>query len=190
MGLGAVNIDVGKIAAPLGSIFNNIIDKIAPDKMSDAEKEKYRLEYNAQMNEHLKDISVSFYDLVKTQMSAKINIIVDTARGLVRPVITYSAWGFYCWTKWVLVKALHKWYLAAIAVPEADTLALTKEFVFSAFTWYDFIILSTIIGFWFGDRMLTRYVARATDSKIGTAPAGIPVKKKGIWNKIAGKFFG
>lgn len=190
MGAGLVNLDIGvkDIVKEGVGLVDSILDKIAPDKMSDGEREEFRLKYESQMQASIATQMNAFYDLVKIQMSSKINVVVDTFRGLVRPVITTTAWGFYCWIKWILVNALHDWYMAAIKVPGADQLALTKEFVFSAFSFYDFLLLSTIITFWFGGRELQRYMARAMDTDVRVGAGGIikAVKKTSLWSRLFG----
>ena len=180
-----IDLNLGDVVKEGVGLVDSILDKIAPDKMSDGEKEQFRLTYEAQMQASITTQMGTFYDLVKTQMSSKVNIIVDTFRGLVRPLITLTAWGFYCWIKWILVHALYDWYQAAIKVPSADTLALTKEFVFSAFSFYDFLLLTTITGFWFGGRELQRYMARAMDTDVKVGSGGIieKVVKKAGWLK-------
>lgn len=186
---GIVNLDVGSLVKEGVGLVDGILDKIAPDKMSDGEKEEFRLRYEAQMQASIATQMGTFYDMVKEQMSSKINVVVDTFRGLVRPIITLTAWGFYCYIKWILINALNKWFVAACAVPGADQLALTKEFALAAFNFYDFLLLSTIIGFWFGGRELQRYMARAmdTDVKVGSGGVVEKVVKKAGWLK---KLFG
>lgn len=189
---GIIDLGTGEAAGELIKgglgLVDGILDKIAPDKMSEGEKEQFRLDYESKMQASITTQMSAFYDLVKTQMSSKINVVVDTFRGLVRPVITMTAWGFYCYIKWVLVSALEKWYMAAIKVPGADQLALTKEFALASFSFYDFLLLSTIVTFWFGGRELQRYMARAMDTDVRVGAGGIikAVKKTSLWSRIFG----
>lgn len=189
---GLIDLGAGEAGAELikqgVGLLDGILDKIAPDKMSDGEKAQHRYDYEQAMQASITTQMSAFYDLVKTQMSSKINVVVDTFRGLVRPVITMTAWGFYCYIKWILVHSLNSWFEAAIKVPGADQLALTKEFALAAFNFYDFLLLSTIIGFWFGGRELQRYMARAMDTDVRVGAGGLikAVKKSSLWSRIFG----
>lgn len=190
-GMGAVNVDLqlGEVVKQGVGLVDGILDKIAPDKMSDGEKEQFRLTYEATMQKHITASTSAFYDLVKIQMSSKINVVVDTFRGIIRPLITATAWGFYCYIKWILVNSLNRWFEAAIKVPNADQLELTKEFAAAAFNFYDFLLLSTIIGFWFGGRELQRYMARSMDTDVKVGAGGViekAVKKAGWLAKLFG----
>lgn len=181
----------GDIVKGAADAFGSVLDKIAGDKISQSELEKIKLEGSIELNKSLRLSEVSFNDRIKAEMSTKINIVVDTIRGLVRPVITFAITGFYGWVKYILVSALHRAFEAAIAVPsiQADPEAqvrLSIEFAKAAFTVYDFLLLTTVFTFWFGGKMLERYVEKMT-KLMEASPAA--AKNPGWLFKVANKLF-
>lgn len=181
----------GDIVKGAADAFGKVLDKIAGDKISQSELEKIKLDGAVEFNKSLRASEISFNERIKAEMSTKINIIVDTIRGMVRPIITFAITGFYGWVKYILVTALHRAFEAAMAVPsiQADAdkqVQLAVEFAKNAFTIYDFLLLTTVLTFWFGGKLLERYVEKMT-KLMEVSPAA--TKNPGWIFKVANKLF-
>lgn len=181
----------GDIVKGASDAFGKVLDKFVGDKISESELEKVKLEGSIELNKSLRDSEISFNERIKAEMSTKINIVVDTIRGLVRPIITFAITGFYGWVKYILVSALHRAFESAMQVPsiQADAdkqVQLAVEFAKNAFTVYDFMLLTTVLTFWFGGKLLERYVEKMT-KMMEASPAA--VKNPGWMFKVANKLF-
>lgn len=90
-------------------------------------------------------------------------------RDAVRPIITYCAWAWYMTYKSIVLYIITKAYLPMLiklSTGEAETIyknvgkinELLREYASHIFTTADLYILLTILGFWFGSKMLERVV--------------------------------
>ncbi len=186
--MGFMSLFGGDIITAATGAFGKVLDKFAGDKISESELEKIKLEGEIELNKSLRDSEVSFNDRVKMEMSTKVNPIVDTIRGLVRPTITAAFSGLYFYVKYNILVALNKAYEAAIAAATTpqEHIEAAREFAINAFTMFDFMCLITILTFWFGGKLLERYVEKMT-TLMEANP--IAAKNPGWLFKVANKLF-
>lgn len=79
------------LVGPLANLIDSVIDKIAPDKMGEGEREKLRILAQQEAAKQLKEKEAEFYDFViKYEGQAKdMPRSIQVLRGLVRPVLTF-----------------------------------------------------------------------------------------------------
>lgn len=89
------------LVGPVTGLVDNIIDKIAPDKMSEADREKLKLEARQEAEKRLREREADFYDFVIRYegQAADMPRVIQILRGLVRPLLTFGlaflfAYGF------------------------------------------------------------------------------------------------
>lgn len=85
------------LVKPVTNLIDNIIDKVAPDKMSEAEKEQLKFEAKKHAAEELSKREADFFDFViKYEGQAKdMPRVVQILRGLVRPILTFGLAGLF-----------------------------------------------------------------------------------------------
>lgn len=126
----------------IGDLLGRVIDKIAPDKMSEAEKAQLKVEAEKALRSDEFDTDEAFrkfvlaYEGAATDMPKSIQVI----RGLVRPLITYVTNGFFFYIVWL-------WFTGGSAdLPENSDMAIKLVFA----------VTLLVDGFWFGEKMVIR----------------------------------
>lgn len=147
MAIPVVSDVVGAIAGAAVKVVSGavkpILDKIAGDKMSEAEKAQVQLELEQAMRAGVLAEQEQFYAFVvqHTGAAADMPRLIQIVRGLVRPVVTFYVVGLDGWVIW-------KWFNTPALPQESDAFLLMLKL----------LLASTIIvlGFWFGERLVTR----------------------------------
>jgi len=137
---------------------NTVIDRLVPDKNKAAEM-KHELE--KELMRIPAEQALAFERRVTAEYEHP-----NWLRDSVRPVVTYCAFGLYFTIKVITVWVLTSIYIPALqATAKAADLAsiaqvkgLLSEYIASVFTMYDFYLLLTIFGFWFGSKLLERVI--------------------------------
>jgi len=128
------------------NIFTKIIDKLpGREKMSEEEQAAAELALQKATFEALQQDSKALQTFIlKYEGEAKdMPKIIQVIRGLVRPLITYATFGFFVW---------HVHFL----LNNVMTLEQVKLDIVQRSLQLNFWILILVLGFWFGDRLLTR----------------------------------
>jgi len=128
-----------------GGLIGKVLDKVAADKITEAERAQIELEFQKQVDAVLVASEADFRDFfLKYEGEAeKVNPVVQTVRGLVRPLITYYVIALLSWCIWYLFNNV-----ATIPVAQMDILLRVLQLLF----WVNMVVLV----FWFGDRFLQR----------------------------------
>lgn len=129
---------------PVTGIINKVLDKVAADKISEAEKARLTMEVQRLAVEELQRQEEGFRKFVlEYEGSAKdMPRSIQILRGSVRPILTYVLAGFWVWGYA---------YLFVTSGLEKERLDLMKEIMGLLFK---LNILS--LGFWYGERLITR----------------------------------
>ena len=164
---------VGEIVEGAIGLFDKILNKVAVDKNL---KEQLKADYEKQFGEFLKQKENNWTDIVKLQYTTSHNVVVDTARMMVRPLITYGWATFYAWIKWHVVMAHYGLYKETMltALTQTDKVAAVEQFAKNAFTEWDYYIGLAIITFWFGGRVMEKLTNMTNNGTVASF-------KKVIW---------
>lgn len=121
----------------IGDLVGKALDKIAGDKMSDAEKAQVQLV----IQEGLRESEDAFRDFVIEHTGAAKDMprSVQILRGMIRPVVTLWAFGLLNWVLWLA-------FNADLARLDAATFSVKVVFALNIIT----------LVFWFGDKALQR----------------------------------
>ena len=144
-------------------IFSKGIDKLIPDV-----NERERLKH--EMQKFLIELPFEQWKLFEARLLAEIQNPV-WYRDIVRPFITFSSWALYCYVKWMVISTLHAVYVPILAaIPKTpenvmEIKLLLAEYITSIFTWYDLMIITGILGFWFGPKAFERVIEKFSNLK-------------------------
>lgn len=146
MALGIFEKIAGAIGSLVGQGVKPILDKFVGDKMSDADKAMAQLAIEKLTIDAVQKEKDSFHSFVLEHTGAAKDMprFIQVLRGSVRPVITYSVFGVFVWFSW--------WTFNNIStITDIQQLAVIREVhvVLKA-------ALIIVLGFWFGERLLTR----------------------------------
>jgi hypothetical protein len=126
----------------IGNLLGKILDKVAKDKISDADRAALKLEAEKLLSDEGQEDVKAFYDFVVQYEGAGALMPkgIQYLRASVRPVLTYVFAGFFVWIVW------H--YITATGLPEGTDVALAVKLIFAT----NLITL----GFWFGEKAIER----------------------------------
>jgi hypothetical protein len=174
----------------IDSIINFIsgpIDTVLKKKLKDKNKE---MELKHEIEMAILKAPVQQLELFEKRVLAEIEN-PNWFRDAVRPVVTYTCWALYCYVKIVTVYVVTKVYLPLLTkMTESSSenilfhlpriKEILAEFIASIFTIYDLYIMLTILGFWFGSKLLERTIDKITKT------GGIASVFMGLKEGIAG----
>jgi hypothetical protein len=120
------------LLGPITGVIDKVLDSILPEKMSETEKAELKIKMRAQL---FQEMQADREDMKNAREMAMKEFerdvwIVRLLRGLIRPVTGFTFVGFYVWAK----VSIHFGY---------PTIDLIDR---------DYIIIGTILGFYFGLR--------------------------------------
>ena len=124
----------------IGGLIEKILDKVAPDKMSQAEKAQLVVDaQNAlRSDEFNTDEAFRRFVLAYEGVAADMPKFIQVYRGIIRPTITIAVNGFLFYVVWV--------YLTGVNLPDGAEIALKIMFALALL----------VNGFWFGEKMVMR----------------------------------
>ena len=141
------------LIGPATKILGDVLKRVLPpEKVSEKERLLIESQFQLALEEELRKNQAQFYDLVKSQYQAVrkgpfaiFAAIADMFRMLVRPLITYAAFGLYMFIKVQIVQ-------------HALADGFQMEDVNVMFTQKDWWILALCLVFYFGDRFVRRTI--------------------------------
>lgn len=150
---------IGALVEPLSRLFEKGLDKIAADKDT---KLKLKHEFDYGVEQFLHEEGMAFEQRVRAELDNP-----NWFRDAVRPIITYTAWGLYCFVKAITIYIATKIYLPMLMLlakgsaqevfgRSAEIRALLNEYVAAIWNEWDVYILISIIVFWFGPKAFER----------------------------------
>jgi hypothetical protein len=144
--MGIFDTIAGAVGKLVGSGVKPILDKFIGDKMSDAEKAAFQLEIEKLTADVVQREKDSFQDFVIEHTGAAKDMpkSIQILRGTVRPVITYATFAAFIWISWWVFNNLS-------ALIDANQIVVIKEIQVTTKA-----ILIIVMGFWFGERLITR----------------------------------
>lgn len=151
------------IIGPILDIIHKGIDKIIPDA-----NEKQRLKH--EMQKYLLELPMEQWKRFEKRVALEVQHPL-WYRDAVRPTITFTAWAMYCYIKVTVIYYVSKIYIPLLSAIEAtqENIPILKtmlaDYVGSLFTWYDLMIISGILGFWFGPKAFERVVEKFSNMK-------------------------
>jgi len=124
----------------IGGLIEKILDKVAPDKMSQAEKAQLVVDAQNALRSNELNTDEAFREFVLAYEGAAADMprFIQVYRGLVRPTITFAVNGFLGYIIWM-------WFTGT-NLPEGAELALKIMFALALL----------VNGFWFGEKMVMR----------------------------------
>lgn len=126
----------------LGDLLGKVIDKIAPDKMSEAEKAQLKVAAEKALRDDEFETGEAFRQFVLAYEGAAADMprFIQIVRGLVRPLITYVANSFFFYIVWL-------WFTGGSAdLPPNSEMAIKLVFA----------VVLLVNGFWFGEKLIQR----------------------------------
>ena len=126
----------------IGDLLGKVIDKIAPDKMSEQEKAMLKVQAAKALRDDDFDTDEAFRKFVLAYEGAAADMprFIQIYRGIVRPTITFVANGFFFYIIWL-------WFTGgAESLPPNSELAIKCMFG----------VTLLVDGFWFGEKMVMR----------------------------------
>ena len=150
---------LGFISKPL----DTVLDKLLVDK---DQKEKFKHEIELETLKAGEEQGMA----LENRLLAEIHH-PNWLRDSVRPVITYASYSLYAGIKAVTIYVITRVYYPLLmnmlkGTPEEvygrlDKIkALLREYTQTTFTAFDFYLLLTIFGFWFGSKLIERFVEK------------------------------
>ena len=124
----------------IGSIIEKVMDKVAPDKLSDEQRLRLQAEVEKALREDDADIDKAFREFVVQYEGAAVDMprFIQVLRGSVRPVLTYAATFYFGYI-------VHMW-LTSGTMPGNSELAIKLVFY----------VTTLMLFFWFGERAVQR----------------------------------
>jgi hypothetical protein len=124
----------------IGGLIEKVLDKVAPDKMSQAEKAQLVVAAQKALHDNEFDTDEAFRKFVLAYEGAAADMpkVIQIIRGLIRPVITIATNGFFFYIVWT-------WFTGT-DLPENSELAVKMVFALTLL----------VDGFWFGEKMVMR----------------------------------
>lgn len=150
---------IGALVEPLSRLFEKGLDKIAADKDT---KLKLKHEFEYGVEQFLHEEGMAFEQRVRAELDSP-----NWFRDAVRPIITYTAWGLYCFVKAITIYIATKVYFPMLLLltkgtaqevfgRAAEVRALLQEYVLAIWSEWDVYILISIVVFWFGPKAFER----------------------------------
>lgn len=132
------------LTKPVTGLIGKVLDKFVRDKVSEADLAKLKMEAGAMAAEELQKQENSFRGFVLEYEGRAKDLPhwLLAFRGSVRPVLTYSLFGLWAWS--------HIYLFLHIDM-NAETLVVLRE---QQLLLFKLNLLS--LGFWFGEKLLTR----------------------------------
>ena len=177
---------------PITKLFTKGLDKLAADKNKKLEVEaELKLGLAALLNQE----GMAFEKRVLKEYDNP-----NWFRDAVRPIITYTAWGLYCFVKGMTIYIATKVYFPMLQLLTSGTAqevygrateikALLKEYIAAIWTEWDVYILISIVVFWFGPKAferLQRTGKAIIKNKLGTTGGLVNIVKGWILGKPKG----
>jgi len=124
----------------IGSIIEKVMDKVAPDKLSDEQRLRLKMEVEAALREDDADLERAFREFVVEYEGAAKDMprFIQVLRGTVRPVLTYASTFYFGYI-------VHLW-LTTGEMPGNSELAIKLVFYCT----------TLMLFFWFGERAVQR----------------------------------
>lgn len=174
----------------IDSIINLItgpIDTVLKRKLKD---KNLQMELKHELEMEIMKAPIKELELFEKRVLAEIEH-PNWLRDSVRPIVTYTCWALYCYVKVITVYVVTKVYLPLLTkLTETSSenilyhlpriKEILTEFIASIFTVYDLYIMLTILGFWFGSKLLERTIDKITKT------GGIASVFMGLKEGIAG----
>ena len=124
----------------IGSIIEKVMDKVAPDKLSDEQRIRLKAEVERALREDDADLEKDFRDFVVEYEGAAEDMprFIQVLRGSVRPVLTYASTFYFGYI-------VHMWMTTG-DMPGNSEMAIKLVFYCTAL----------MLFFWFGERAVQR----------------------------------
>jgi hypothetical protein len=124
----------------IGGIIEKVLDKVAPDKLSDEQRLRLKMETERILRADDSDMDEAFRNFVIQYEGAAADMprSIQILRGLIRPVMTIAINGFLFYIIW-------HWFVGA-NLPDGSELALKIMFALALL----------VNAFWFGEKMVIR----------------------------------
>lgn len=145
------------------NIVNGAIDKIFPDATKKAEMKH-------EFKKYLLEMPFEQWKLFNQRVITEYQNPC-WFRDIVRPIVTFSAWGIYLYIKIIIIYFVSKFYIPMLEAiePTIENLPILlthlHNFVATLFTWYDLSIISGILAFWFGPKAFERITEKLAGVK-------------------------
>lgn len=150
---------LGTLVEPISRLFEKGLDKIAVDK-----------NIKLQVMSALKQAFALYEHEEGMAFEARVAKEYDKPnwfRDAVRPIITYTAWGLYCFVKVITIYIATRIYFPMLLLltngsaqevygRAAEVRTLLKEYILAIWNEWDVWILVAIIAFWFGPKAFER----------------------------------
>lgn len=180
--MGIVSGILGFISKPL----ETVLDKLLPNK---EQKDQFKHEFQMA----ILNLPMEERKMFETRVLKEIEN-PNMLRDAVRPIITYVSFALYTYVKITTIYFLTKIYFPLLEKmtdgPIQDVYAnldnikeMLNEFIRGIFTEWDVYIFLTILGFWFGSKLLERTIDKV--AKTGGVAGVFMGIKKGFLSSVA-----
>lgn len=150
---------LGALVEPVTRLVEKTLDKIAVDKNV---KLQVMSAVKISLERFVHEEGMAFEERVMAELDKP-----NWFRDAVRPIITYTAWGLYCFIKGITIYIATKVYFPMLLLLTKGTAqevfgrsseirALLSEYVLAIWSEWDVWILVSIVMFWFGPKAFER----------------------------------